>query len=114
MPRREVRISTRAARDLENIWQWHCDAGSREAAHRLIKSLALAIRNLPFTPLGSPVNPDTGARERAVGSHVIAYDVEPVDGVGPRAGNVNVLAIFGLGCAQGGVAGSGKGPAAHA
>jgi hypothetical protein len=62
-----------------------------------LKTLGLAIGNLPFTPLGSPQSPDTGARERIVERHTIVYDVEDVAGLGPRAGHVNVLCILGPG-----------------
>ncbi len=95
MPAREVRVGDRAAHDLENIRRRYHDAGYQDAAHNILKSLDFAIRNLPFTPLGSPLNPETGARERIVGDYVIAYEVEEIQGVGPRAGDVNVLAILG-------------------
>ncbi len=95
MAAREVRVSDRAARDLENIRRRYLDAGLQDNAHNVLKSLDFAIRNLPFTPLGSPLNPETGLRERIVGGYVIAYDVEEIQGIGPRAGNVNVLAIIG-------------------
>ncbi len=55
----------------------------------------MAIRNVPFTPLGSPINPDTGARERTIDRHTIIYDVEAGEGIGPCAGDVNVLTISG-------------------
>jgi plasmid stabilization system protein ParE len=92
---REIRISYRAARDLARIWQWWCLTASEERARLSLKAISLAIKNLPFTPLASPVRPDTGARERAVDHHVIVYDVEPGEGPGPSAGHVNVLGIVG-------------------
>ena len=92
---REVRISERAARDLARIWQWWRMAGSEERALLTLKTISRAIKNLPFTPLGSPIRPDTGARERAVDHHLIVYDVEAGEGPGPSAGHVNVLGIVG-------------------
>jgi plasmid stabilization system protein ParE len=97
---REVRISDRAVRDLASIWQSLCAPGSEEGAHQSLRALGVAIRNLPFTPLGSPQKEDTGARERIVGRHILIYDVEPTDGVGPCAGHVNVLCIVGPGSAH--------------
>ena len=62
----------------------------------LLKTISLAIKNLPFTPLASPMRPDTGARERTVERHTIVYDVEAgEEGPGPSAGHVNVLGIIG-------------------
>jgi plasmid stabilization system protein ParE len=92
---REVRISDRASRDLARIWQWGRVAGSEEHARLTLKTISRAIKNLPFTPLASPMRPDTGARERAVDHHVIVYDVEAGGGLGPSAGHVNVLGIVG-------------------
>jgi plasmid stabilization system protein ParE len=92
---REVRISDRAARDLGQIWQWWHAAASEERARLSLKAISRAIKNLPFTPLASPMRPDTGARERAVDRHIIVYDVEAGEGLGPSAGHVNVLGIVG-------------------
>jgi len=92
---REIRISDRAARDLARIWQWWCLTASEDRARLSLKAISLAIKNLPFTPLGSPMRPDTGARERAVDHHTIVYDVEAGKGPGPSAGHVNVLGIVG-------------------
>jgi hypothetical protein len=58
-------------------------------------TINLAIKNLPFTPLGSPLQPDTGTLERAVDRHTIVYDVEAGAAPGPSAGHVNVLGIIG-------------------
>ncbi len=92
---REVRISDRAARDLARIRDWWCATASEERALLSLKTIILAIKNLPFTPLGSPLQSDTGARERAVDSHTIVYDVEAGNAPGPSAGHVNVLCIVG-------------------
>jgi plasmid stabilization system protein ParE len=92
---REVRISDRAARDLANVWQWWRASESQDRARAGLKAIGLAIRNLPFTPLASPLLPDTGARERRVGHHTIVYDVEVGGNLGPSAGHVNVLVIVG-------------------
>ena len=92
---REVRISDRAARDLVRIWQWWSAAASEERARLSLRAISQAIKNLPFTPLASPMRPDTGARDRAVDRHVIVYDVEAGEGPGPSAGHVNVLGIVG-------------------
>jgi hypothetical protein len=91
---RELRITDRAARDIAAIWESRCLTESRERAHRSLRWLVIAVKNLPFTPLASPINPDTGARERAVGKLTIIYDVEPVAGIDPCAGHVNVLGIL--------------------
>jgi plasmid stabilization system protein ParE len=92
---REVRISDRTARDLARIWQWWCVTASEERARLSLQAISLAIKNLPFTPLASPVRPDSGARERAVDHHTIVYDVEAGTAPGPSAGHVNVLGIVG-------------------
>lgn len=92
---RQTRISYRAARDLARIWQWWCLTASEERARLSLKAISLAIKNLPFTPLASPMRPDSGARERAVDHHTIVYDVEAGEGPGPSAGHVNVLGIVG-------------------
>jgi plasmid stabilization system protein ParE len=92
---REVRISDQAARDLARIWQWWCMTASEERARLSLSAISMAIKNLPFTPLGSPVQPDTGARERAVDHHTIVYDVEASEAPRPSAGHVNVLCILG-------------------
>ena len=93
MPR-ELRISDRAARDLATIWGWYRANASQEQAYHAVRSLVGAIKNLPFTPLASLPDPATGGRARAVGCHIIVYDVESIAGVGPRAGHVNLLAIL--------------------
>jgi plasmid stabilization system protein ParE len=92
---RDIRISDRTARDLARIWHWWRATASEERARLSLKTISLAIKNLPFTPLGSPVRPDTGARERAVDGHMIVYDVEKGQCPGPSAGHVNVLCIVG-------------------
>jgi plasmid stabilization system protein ParE len=92
---REVRISDRAARDLARVWQWWRVTASEERARVALKSISLAIKNLPFTPLASPPRPETGARERTVDHHTIVYDVEAGENLGPSAGHVNVLGIVG-------------------
>jgi plasmid stabilization system protein ParE len=92
---REVRISDRAARDLAEVWQWWSATASEDRARAALKSITLAIKNLPFTPLASPLRPETGARERTVDHHTIVYDVEAGQNLGPSAGHVNVLAIDG-------------------
>jgi len=92
---REVRISDRAARDLARIWHWWRVAASEERARLAVKAISLALKNLPFTPLASPMRPDTGARQRVVDRHMIVYDVEAGAGLGPSAGHVNVLGIVG-------------------
>ncbi len=92
---REVRISDRAARDLARVWQWWRATASEERARATLKTISLAIKNLPFTPLASPARPETGARERTVEHHIIVYDVEAGGNLGPSAGHVNVLGIVG-------------------
>ena len=92
---REVRISDRAARDLARIRHWWRETASDERALLSLKAISQAIKNLPFTPLGSPLESDTGARERAVDHHTILYDVEPGAAPGPSAGHVNVLCVVG-------------------
>jgi plasmid stabilization system protein ParE len=92
---REVRISDRAARDLARIRQWWRATASEERALLSLRTISLAIKNLPFTPLGSPLQPDTGARERVADHHTIVYDVEAGGAPGPSAGHVNVLCIDG-------------------
>jgi len=94
MPR-EVRISDQAARDLAGVWQWWRATASEERARGALKAISLAIKNIPFTPLASPLRPDTGARERTVDHHTIVYDVEVGGNLGPSAGHVNVLGIVG-------------------
>ena len=92
---RDVRISDRAARDLACVWRWWRVTASDDRAHAALKAMSLAIKNLPFTPLASPLRPETGARERSVDHHTIVYDVEAGTNVGPSAGHVNVLGIVG-------------------
>ena len=92
---RDVRISDRAARDLGRVWQWWCAGASEARAGAALKAMSLAIKNLPFTPLASPLRVDTGARERTVDHHTILYDVEAGENLGPSAGHVNVLGIVG-------------------
>lgn len=94
MPR-ELRISDHAARDLARVWHWWRATASDDRACAALKSLSLAIRNLPFTPLASPPCPMTGARQRTVDHHTILYDVEAGENPGPSAGHVNVLCIVG-------------------
>lgn len=95
MAAREVRISDRAARDLARVWYWRCAAASEERARLTLKTVSQAIKNLPFTPLASPVRLDTGARERTADGHTIVYDVEAGSAPSPSAGHVNVLGIVG-------------------
>jgi plasmid stabilization system protein ParE len=92
---REVRISNQAARDLAGVLQWSRATASEERARGTLKTISLAIKNLSFTPLASPLRPETGARERMVGHHTIVYDVEAGGNLGPSAGHVNVLGIVG-------------------
>ena len=92
---REIRISDRAARDLARVWHWWRATASEDRARAALKTISLAIKNLPFTPLASPLCPETGARERTVDHHTIVYDVEAGVGFGPSAGHVNVLGIVG-------------------
>jgi plasmid stabilization system protein ParE len=92
---REVRISDHAARDLARIWQLWRVSASEERARAAIKAISQAIKNLPFTPLASPLRPETGARERMIDQHTIVYDVEVGPNLGPSAGHVNVLSIVG-------------------
>jgi plasmid stabilization system protein ParE len=99
MPR-EVRISDHAARDLARIWQWWRVTASEERAQAAIKAISQAIKNLPFTPLASPLRPETGARERMIDHHTIVYDVEAGGNLGPSAGHVNVLGIVGPSLAE--------------
>ncbi len=91
---REVRITDQAARDLAQIANWYCMTGSAEQARQSLRTISQAIKNLVFTPLGSPLQWETGGRERNVAGHTIVYDVEPADGVRPCAGHVTVLHIY--------------------
>jgi plasmid stabilization system protein ParE len=92
---REIRITDQAMRDLALLAQWHAAIGSAERARSLLKTLSLAIKNVAFTPLASPVRAETGARERTVAGHTIVYDVETGRNLGPSAGHVTILHISG-------------------
>ena len=91
---REVRVTNQAARDLACIAERQRAIGSVEQAQSALRTINRAIRNLVFTPLGSPWRAEIGARERLAAGHMIIYDVEPAAGTGPCAGDVTVLHIF--------------------
>ena len=80
-------------RDLALIAQDHSTVGPAERVRGLMSTLSLAIRNLAFTPLASPLGAKSGARERTVAGHTIVYDVEPGRNLGPSAGHITVLHV---------------------
>jgi hypothetical protein len=92
---RQVNLTARAGDDIIEIGRRLASAGLGKLARAALKAISLAIKNIAFTPLGSPVSQDIGLRERAVTGCTIVYDDQAAEGIGPCAGDVTVLHIFG-------------------
>jgi plasmid stabilization system protein ParE len=97
MAGRTVRLSDRAAQDLDAIHRWQTQPGAGGAASRRLRAIISAIRQLEEIPCLHVRGRRPGTREMSVEGHRVVYRVSADSGDNATAGDVVVLRVFGPG-----------------
>ncbi len=92
-----VKLTDRAARDLDKIGDWYTQPGSGPAARQKLRRLTQALRNVKTYPYLGAQSRHDGLRELGVEGHRVIYQLIWSTGPGSGDDTILVIRIFGPG-----------------